>query len=299
MHINRLFALVATLLAFFLCISTAEAQRPRRVGIVVTIEVNLAPQEAQELAAAMGAAIHKELGVDVISGSESDRRLPEGGVPDECVANSTCRTDLGRRLDADELLLLVIVRMGQDVQIDSTWAHIASGDTASRPKIVLTAEGDRLQAFQEAVPTLLPHIEKPNTEKTNPEFRPEPNIIVIPQQKGASESKDIPTGSWVAGAVSLAALVGGTVFAVSTRQKFDALESDGCRELTCNKSRIETLDRRALSADILLGVSGAAALTAVVLYVIGPSPKAQDEQQPAARVLTGPGTFGFAVGGGF
>ena len=296
MPIHRLLALVLTPLAVLLCAGTVHAQRSKRVAIVVTVQVNVSGDETNALASLMGTAIVEEFGVDVIAGAETVRRLPPDGVPDECIASSDCRNDLSRRLDADELLMLVVVRIGDELQIDSTWVHVSSGETASRPKISLAASDDRAQVMKEASPRLLPHMEKPTPA---PAPAPAP-IIVMPQSSEQATKSVIPTSTWIAGGVSIASLAAASIFAVSARQKYEALDADGCRDVVCSDARIASLRRHARTADILFGVSGAAAATAIVFYVMARPPAGQSEQAPATSVLrAGPGTFGLAVGGDF
>lgn len=304
MRIDRLLAIGITLALVFVCASKAHAQRPKRVGVVVTVLVNLTDAEGRKISDELGAALGNEFSVDVISGMETERRLPEGGVPDECVADVACRNDLGRRLDADELLMLVLLRLGDEIQIDTTWAQVASGDTASRPKVVVKPGDERSDVFRQAAPRLLPHVVKPEVEK------PRPEIIVVPQQtqpvtqapipiQPPPGDKDVPLASWIAGTVSVAALVGGTITALSAREKFQALEDEGCRSMSCGDEAIEDVDRRALAADILFGVSGAAAATALIVYIASSGPESRAQSAQRIELRPGPGSVGLALGGEF
>ncbi len=268
----------------------ASAQVDRRIGVVVSVRVNVNADEARALADQLASGLSAELPVDVVSGAETERRLPQGGLPDECVADAPCRVDLGRRLDADELLFLVIVRMGEQVQIDPTWADIASGRVTARSRITLSKGDDPVAVFRKAAPALLPHIARQQRE-------PETKVIVVPGA-GAARADDghhMTRGSWIAAGVGAAALIGGGVFALSARNKYDALDRDNCRDTAeppCSQSRIDSLRHRALAADILLGGAVAAGVTTLVLYY-----RSGGEQRPAPTAAPPPVTVGLAGGG--
>jgi len=239
----------------------------------------------------VGTAVRDQFGVDVIAGEETERRLPEAGLPDECVASAECRTDIARRLDADELLLLVIIKLGDDIQIDSTWAHAASGDTASRPRVTIAAHNDQAVVLAEAAPTLLPHMKQDKAPDPVREF------IVVPPAADGRYQRTMPLASWIGAGVAGAALAGGTVFALSARKRFHSLDDDGCRDKPCNPDRVDVLRKRALTADILFGVAGAAAITSVILYFAQPKGRSQPER--SLEIRPGPGAVGLSVGGDF
>lgn len=293
MHHRSLYPALATL-AIALVPSTARADDPRRVGIVVATAVNVSQEEADGFAEDLGAALHAELAVDVIAGRETRRRQPDGGLPEECVASAACRQDLGQRLDAAELLMLVIVRIGDSVQIDATWANVASGKVTSRPAIKLPPGSDRSTVFAEAAPTLLPHIERTSQpNKTDV-------TVIVPSTPQQGDGRHMTKASWIATGVSGAALIGGTVFALSARSKYDSLDADECRDMPCSKSRVDALSNHALAADVLFGVSIASGVTALVLYIrSGGSAAEQPTETPSVTFGAGPGDVGFAVGGTF
>lgn len=272
---------------------SARADSDRRVGLVVTLSVNLSDDDARALATELAVAIRDKLGIDVIAGAEADRRLPPEGLPDECIGDPSCRNDLGRRLDADELLLLVVVKMGYDIHIDATWANVASGRTSSRPRVELTAGADRNKLLRDAVPLLLPHIKR-DAAPASPQF-------VVVTRDGGDSGHRMTTPTWIATGVAGAGLIGGTVFALSARNKFDGLEQDECRLMQCTDDRIDGGKRHALYADILFGTALAAGTTAVVLYLMsGPDPaEAPKQGAPTVTAIVGDGTVGLGIGGAF
>jgi hypothetical protein len=262
----------------------------RRVGVVVGIHVNLQPDEADAVAAELGTALRTALPVDVIAGAEATRRLPAEGISQSCVAELECRLEVGRRLDADELLILVMVRMGDAIQIDATWADISSGKTASRPAIELAPGSDHAAVFANNAALLLPHVK----EARGPD---KPQIVVVTTPTTPTGGRHMTTGAWVASGVGLAALTGATVLGLSAKRAFDDLDTMGCRDMPCPKSDIDSLGRRALAADVLFGVTAAAAATAVVLYLRSDSGERAAATQPTIGVSEDALTVG--LGGSF
>jgi hypothetical protein len=260
---------------------------------VVSVKVNLSNDEARGLADQLAKVLRTERPVDVISGKETERRLPSEGVPSECVAKAPCRTDLGRRLDADELLMLVIVKMGDRIQIDATWADVASGRVISRPQMVIEPKADRTKVFTEAVPLLLPHIKK-QTKKG-------PDIVIVPTGTSApSNGRHFTTATWIATGVAAASLIGGGIFALSASRKFSSLEDDNCRNVGCDASEIDSLRSRALAADMLFTVAAASTVTALVFYLrSAKGSRAAESPSPKPGVRVGIGPTGVTIGGAF
>ncbi len=294
MRFGRLhFALVA--LVVVATTAPALADQPRRVGIVIATAVNTTPDEADALAEALGASLAAALPVDVIAGRETRRRLPPEGLPEECVAKAECRQDLGRRLDAAELLMLVVVRIGERVQIDATWANVASGNVTSRPAVVLEPGSERDEVFAAAAPKLLPHI-KAAPERTGPD-------VVVVTGGGTiapDDGRHMTRNAWIATGVAAGAFVGGSVFALSARSKHDALDADGCRSMPCDQDRVDALRRHSLAADALYAVAIGAGVTAVVMYVrSGGERTAPPAETPLVTVGGDGSSFGISVGGRF
>jgi hypothetical protein len=274
----------------------ARAQNDlRRIGIVVTVEVNLEPGAASTVATEMGEALRQKLPVDIIAGDETARRLPPDGLPDECVADAACRNDLGRRLDADELLLLVVVKIGDTLQVDTTWADVASGRVASRPRIELPGLDGAREVFAGEAERLLPHLVDRGGKDGDGETK---IVVVTPETPAKKGGRHLTTGSWIAGGVGAAALIGGTVFALSARTKHDGLVADGCRSMPCDEDRIDSLSNHALAADLLFGVAATGAVTALVLYLRSDS-GTEPAPPPPVAVRAGPGSIGLVVGGRF
>jgi hypothetical protein len=299
LHRHSLHTAVAIALLAGVCASAAPAAAAseRRVGIVVTTVVNVSEERARGLASTLGEVLHERLVVDVIAGAETERRLPPGGVSAGCVADTSCRQDLGRRLDAEEILLLVVIGAGERVKIDPTWVHVASGKVTSRPAIELAPGADERAVFREAAPVLLPHLDERDAERETTQV-----VVVTPGVAPAGSGRRLTAPVLIAAGVSAGALIGGAVFGLSAGRKFDNLEADGCRAMPCPKSGIDDLRRDTIVADVLLGTALVAAGVAVTFYVLGDdeAPAAQPAQPaPSVTVAPGPGVVGLSLGGVF
>jgi hypothetical protein len=267
----------------------AKGEAPRRVGVVVTLAVNMEQDEAWALSGDLGRALREAFPVDVIAGREVERRLPPDGLAEDCIGEPGCREDLRHRLEANELLLLVVVRLGDRIQIDATWVDVATGETRSRDAVSLEPGDDRDAIFAAAAPLLLPHIKERD--------RSEPTVIVVPTPPaGADDGRRFTLGTWIAVGVSGTALAGGTVFALSARRKYDDLDRRGCRDTPCPGQDVARVRRHAIAADLLFGTAAAAGVTALVLYL-----RSGGEEPPAGpEVGAGPaGSLGLTLQGSF
>lgn len=284
----HLLALIPGLL-FAASATPADAGPQRRVGVVVTLAVGVDDAAARSISDALAAALRDELRVDVISGAEVERRLPPAGLPEDCVGDPGCRNDLGRRLDADELLLLAIVEVGERVNVEATWADVASGDTASRPRITLDRGDPGKAAFAAAAKGFLPHIREPTD--------PDPKIIVVPTPGDPQRDtgRRLTTPVLISAGVAVAAGIAGGVLALGAEGKHDDLESDGCNARQCDQGAIDAGRRYALGADIAFAGALAAGVTAGVLYYLS----APDEGAPVVAPAVGPDQVGVSLGGRF
>jgi hypothetical protein len=291
-------ARLAALAALLGILSMPLAAHAERVGIVVAATVNTHKGEAERLANALGRALLEQLDIDVVAGSEAARRLPPGGVPDTCVVDSDCQLDVARRLGADQLLILAVVRVGARVQIDTTWVEVASGRTASRARILVQDRGrPARKVFADAVFELLPdaalRISAPRREAATSEVA-EPAGAPI-TQTAVTSSRRVTTGVWVAGGLGAAALVVGSVSAISATRRHSELEERGCDLMPCPDADIDAVDTRTRLADAMFGVGLVAGVTAGILYwSSSPSDAAQ-----VARLRPRPGLDVKATGQGF
>jgi hypothetical protein len=269
----------------------ARADRLPRVGVAVATAVNLAPPAAQKISEALGAALHQKLMVDVIAGVEAGRRLPADGIADDCVVDRACIADIAQRLSADQLLFLVIVRVGSRIQVDSTWADPASGRTVSRAAVVIEGGQEAEERFAEAATSLMPDAAlrpAPPAEPVKPEggvgSRPE-----VPTTISRARPRRMGTGAWIAAGVGGGALVGAVTFTLLTRSEYQ--DCDASRD--CSDDRLDSIDRKALTADVLWGAAVVSGAAAAVLYWMSGG---QVEEVPIG-LRPGPGAIGLAVGG--
>lgn len=234
----------------------ARADGPR-VGVVIATRVNVTEGEADALAAELGEALRDQVAADVVAGRDARRRLPAGGLQEDCVARPACADDVAERLGADQLLFLVVVRIGPRVQVDATWTRPRTDQVASRAAMVIE---DGVQAsavvFARAARRLLPDA-RPRLD--NPPLRVE----------ARPRGRHLTPAAGVFGAASVAALAGGIGLALSARSDYSDLESSGCDQMPCPgvDDRVDAMEKKALAADILFGASAVAAGVAVFLYL--------------------------------
>lgn len=227
-----------------------------RVGIVIELTVNVAPERAEQLSAALADALHRELEVDAIGGADVTRRVPEGGVPEECLASRDCVADLARRLDATELLFLAMVQVGVDIQIDASWVSVATGEVISRPRVELLADARAGEIFSAAATRLLPHARK----------RPLAVVVTPGEPRPAGPDRRMTTGAWIAAGTGAAALAGGVALGLSARSSFQRCNVDDPPP-DCDDDERDSIGRKALFADLLVGAGVIGLGTAVFLYV--------------------------------
>jgi hypothetical protein len=294
---RRLHRALIAAFAIALGAPAARAEPIPRVGVAVATEINLAPAEAEKISEALGKALHATLMVDVIAGAEAARRLPEEGVADNCVVDKACMADIAQRLSADQILFLVVVKVGSRVQVDSTWADPATGKTVSRSAVVIEGGQDAEERFAAAATNLMPDAALRPAPPPEPKMPDSGSVRPGRPESLTLETRQRPrrmtTGAWVAAGIGGAALAGAVTFTLLTRS--DYKDCDASR--SCSDDRLDSIDHKALAADLLWGgalVSGAAA--AFLYWRSG----GQLEQIPAGGAIglrPGPGAIGVAVGG--
>jgi hypothetical protein len=231
-----------------------------RLGVVVTVEVNLAPGEAARIAEVVGRTLADAFVLDVIAGHEAIRRLPPGGVPEACLGEATCLADLGGRLAADQLLLLVAVKVGDRLQLDPTWVDVSRAKVVPRPSIELgaaLAEVDRA-TLRDAAPRLLPDATPRPAAAAPTTTAP----IVPPPARG----RHMTRGAWIAAGIAGAGLVGGIGFGVAALARRSDLEDKGCGDTVGCPRGADGLAARALAADLCFAGAAIAGGVAGYLY---------------------------------
>jgi hypothetical protein len=252
---------------------------PRRVAIIPQLAVNVDDRRVDALTEELAETLHQRLVVDAIGGSDVARRLPSDGLPDDCLAQPACVADLGSRLDADELIFVVLVQVGQDIQVDATWIDVASGRSVSRPRLVLDAEARAGTVFGDAATRLLPDAEVRS------------RTVVVSMPTGPARRMTLP--AWITAGASVA-LIGTSVgFALSTRSSYNRCE----RSDRCDSDELDTIETRALTADVAAGLAvGAAIATGVLWYFSGGD---EPEATRGLGVEAAPGSASLIYGGRF
>ena len=287
MHDRHLRAGIAAALFVLLALApSAEAQTRRvtRIGVVVAVHVNMSEEDAQSLGGQIGEGLREALVIDVVAGAQATRLLPPNGVGELCVARPECVKDTATRLDADQLLFLVVVRLGKRIQVEPTWTDATGAQSASRDTIVLDAGASAREVFAGAATRLLPDIAV--RSKTAPAEGPAPGPGGASGETGptppggAASGGDLVTGptpqprsrvhlgTWIAGGVAVAALAAGIGFGLAAKSAESDLEEDGCGDtMRCDTSRIDSLERKALLADVFYGTAAVAAGAAVFIQL--------------------------------
>jgi len=263
-----------------------------RVGVAVSTQVNVAPAEAQAMSEALGKALHGKLMVDIIAGGEAARRLPEEGVPDGCIVDKACIADIAQRLSADQLLFLVVVRVGSRIQIDSTWADPATGKAVSRAAVVIEGGQDAEEQFALAAANLMPDAALRPAAPVDPQPVTGPDSPDGPTLVTKQRPRRMTTPAWIAAGVGGASLAGAITFTLLTRSAYQ-----DCEGVECSDGRLDSIENKALAADVLWGAAVVSGAAVGVLYWMSGG---ELEEVPAGTSLglrPGPGTIGLAVGG--
>lgn len=233
-----------------------EAARPVRVGVVVELAVNVEAARADAIGAALADALNRELRVDAFGGGDVARQLPPEGLPEECIGKPACVRDVGARLDAEQLLFLVLVSVGDDVQVDASWVEIASERVTARPRVILPSDASAVSVFANHARQYLPDAPLRRTETVIIRERP----VVAPT--GPAHEMTVP--AWIALGTGVVALGTGAVLGVQTRGEYKDCER--AQDPGCTADQRDAIARRALYTDVAFGVAAAAAITTVVLY---------------------------------
>jgi hypothetical protein len=277
--------LAAAALAIGAPAARAQTHRVARVGVVVAVHVNMSEEDAQALGDQIGAGLRDALVIDVVAGAQAARRLPPAGVGELCVARPECVKDTAQRLDADQLLFLVVVRLGKRVQVEPTWTDATGTQSASRDTVVLDAGVSARETFAGAATRLLPDIAArpktapPGAAGTAPAGGGTGEPAGTPQSAGTggeltgvapapAPRRRVHLGTWIAGGVAVAALAGGIGFGLAANSARNDLEEEGCGDTKrCDDSRIDSLEHKMLAADVFYATAAVAAGTAVFIQL--------------------------------
>jgi hypothetical protein len=262
----------------------ASADRARvKVAVVPGIVVNIDPTRVDALTQELAEALRAELEVDAIGGVEVRRRLPAGGLPSSCVASEPCIADVARRLEAQQLLFVVMIDTGAGgaIQIDSTWIDPVAHRSGSRPAIDIATVDDARARFAAMAALLLPDATvraKPQAASLGRMSAPVPRHFTLPSY--------LTAGAAIVGAGA------GFAFGLDTRTRYQDCTDQAHAGTACSQSRTDGIRRRALIADagFLVAIGGAIA-TAVLYATSGEASHVVVEPIRGGAAVTATGTF--------
>ena len=255
----------------------ASADRVK-VAVVPGIAVNLDAARVDALSQDLANALQSELDIDAIGGVEVRRKLPEAGLQADCVANQACIADVARRLEATQLLFVVMIDTGTGgaIQVDSTWVEPASHKSASRPAIDIAAIAEAKSRFADAAQQLLP----------DAPVRPKPTGM---GRFSEAVPRHFTLPTYVTAGATAVGLGFGVGFGLRARSKYKDCE-DGA--IACPEDRKSSIRHTALIADLgwIVAVGGTIA-TAVLYATSAEAPHVIVEPAPGGATVSAVGRF--------
>jgi hypothetical protein len=289
-------AAAAALLTIVFAPGRVLAEKAPRVGVVVSVQVNLKRSEAQGLSGALGRALHQRLVVDVIAGTEASRRLPAEGVSESCAVDEVCIRDVAQRLTADEILFLVAVRVGNRIQVDSTWVDPANGRNVSRPKVVMVKLDEAEARFADAASLILPDAvvrSEAAASDANGGNGGGAQIYVV-----RSTPRRMTVPAWISAGVTAAALGTAIGFGIGAAHDHGRCQDlDGTDE-RCTDAQLDNIDRKARVADIAAIATGVGLVTTGLIVWFSGGDIERVPVTQALRFSVDPGGGAFVTWGG-
>ncbi len=290
--------LIHTRLPQFLCFSfltlvtllwstaTASAE-DKKIGVAVSAVINMSPSAGTTVSRNLGLAIQESIAVQsVVYGRESQALLPRSARDESCLGDTVCLIAAGRALMVDQLLMLIIVDIGENYKVEATWVDVSTGQTALRPPLDIPKEASLMsRSFQANIKTLLPNAQPRQVEVAPPKdihVTPPPQEIPGNTNTSYTQTPTItPTLSkrhWTPTSKLLfyGGLVGTTL----------AISYGGYRYLDCKGSKTgekcSTNEGADKFVDVVGFTSGAVAATGLLLYYFSED----KEKAPVALDLT-------------
>ena len=238
------------------------------VAVVPLLAVNLRPEAVDELTTHLASALAAGRAALVRGGRAVRDRLPASGVAPDCPVSPACLADVRARLGADTLVLVVITRVADAVEIDPTIA----GLDAPRPA----------RAVRGTWTQMIDHEWLAKRVAGWPLWSsvPAPQVAVAPPHGGPRW----PT--WALAGLSVASLGIGIGFGVAAQNEANNLEDQGCLERSCPREDIDPVSLKSSVADAMYVTSGVAAAAALVSYFLF------DRDPPPIAVQAGPRSVG-------
>ena len=292
--------------------SPASAANLTRIALVVHPVVNVSEVDSKKVALELAAAMRQRYEAEILAGDGVRSKLPSK-LAEDCVSDPYCVGQVGDRVGADQLLFLVLVRAGDKIQVDATWAELVSGRTMPRDAFEIGDDSaQRATVLAEMAPLMLPRgtvplkgaagaVTKPPAD--GPDVRPEHRLPEVPGSSpwGTVDSPalGLETAAWASAGVSAVALgVGVAVILGGLADYAEQLEI-GCVNQVEPEGRCATIDdrfaTRSTVANMLLLGSGLAAATSVALFAAA----ADAGAEATASVAVSDDGVGLAWGGRF
>ncbi len=287
---------------------------PQRVALVVHPVVNVSEADSKPIVADLAAALRKRFDAEFVAGDAVRSKLP-ANLPEDCVSDAHCIGEVGDRVGADQLLFLVMVRVGTKIQINPTWAEIQSGRALPRDPVELDDKGpSRASVMAEVAPSMIPRGSLPlhasavakapasgggGGVETKAENRLPPVSTSDPWRSGKTTDTDLYTIAWGTAGVAAAALGVGVALVLGGLADYNEQIELGCPlQDDPRGSCIAVTERfatRSTVANLLLVGGGLAAATSVALFIAG----AQQEEALAASLVVSPDGVALTWGGRF
>ena len=288
------------------------------MGVVVTTFVNLTDQEADDVGAVLARVVNDQLQASATGGADVRSRV--GQIPEDCSEKQACLQSLGKKLGVRQLLLLVVVRVGERRQVSCTWADVSTGKAETRAPVTLQSVDNIHQVFGAVVTELLPGVSaRGATGKTEPAATGQPVASTTgdpddPFIQDLDQTATKPRGRHLTGPVMIAGgasvgliAIGGVGSVIAWRR---SVRYEDNREANCDDTptgqwngdndcqnlhdRSESIN---LVADIFWGAGVIAGGVATYLYLTS-----ADDVSEAPAVTVGPtrdGGIGVSYGGRF
>jgi hypothetical protein len=254
-----------------------------KVAVVPGIAVNLDAARVDALSQDLAEALTAELDVEALGGLEVRRKLPVQGLPADCVANQACIADVAKRLDAQQLLFVVMIDTGSGgaIQVDSTWVDPATHQSASRPAIDIAAVAGAKERFVAAAHQLLP----------DAPVRPKPKAGSLGQMS-VPVPRHLTVPTYVTAGATILGLGAGISLGLVTRSRYNSCKDLAGEGTACGQGRQDSIRTLALVADIGWGLAvGGTVATAILYATSGEASHVIVEPTPGGVAVSAFGSF--------
>ena len=254
-----------------------------KVAVVPSIAVNLEAARVDALSQDLAEALRTELDIDAIGGLDVRRLLPSQGLPPDCVANQACIADVARRLEATQLLFVVMIDTGTGgaIQVDSTWVDAVAHLSAPRPAIDIAAIAGAKSRFVSAARQLLP----------DAPVRPRPQATGIGKMS-TPVPRHFTLPAYLTAGATVVGLGVGISFGIMARSGYEDCKTMGSGGHPCTSKQTDPIRTQALVADIgWFTAVGATIATAVMYATSGEASHVIVEPTPGGAAVTAVGRF--------